>query len=482
LSWTFSLFTSYVSVIVGIIYIFGFASLPMAINRSRTPQGATAWCIGLVSFPMIALPLFLIFGRSKFYGYVEAHRKAAKAIQGDLNAVRDTANRFAAEAPGSLESLFKIVGTLMKSPFTRNNKVELLIDGEATYRSMLESIRGASKYILIQFYIFRDDEIGNKIAEALMEQAGRGVAVYFLYDNIGSSKLGKRFVNKMTARGVQIFAFKTSRHKSRMQINFRNHRKLLVVDGRTAHIGGLNVGDDYLGRYPNVGPWRDTHVKITGVAVLEAQMGFVKDWYWEVEQIPRLDWTPFVIDGTASVAVVNTGPADDTSFAALIHVDVFNHASKRIWIANPYFIPDEPLERALQLAVLRGVDVRCLVPARNDNWVIHMASKIYIDRLLRSGVRFFRYPDKGLGFMHQKTFLVDDVLSSVGTTNLDNRSLHINFEAQALVVDRDFALSMEQMLLNDFNEAVEVPTNFFRKRSYWYRLTAKAMNLSAPML
>ncbi len=477
-----SISVSLISFFVGGVYLLGFASLPIAINRSRTPQGATAWCIGLISFPMIALPLFWIFGRSKFYGYVEAHRQAASEISNDLVQYRRTVTSFSADAVPGLESLFGIVASVMKSPFIKGNKVELLIDGEATYRSMLESISGATKYILIQFYIFRDDEIGNKFVDALMAQVKRGVAIYFLYDNIGSSKLSKRFVKRLSQNGVNIFAFKTSKHKSRIQINFRNHRKLLVVDGNTAHIGGLNIGDDYLGTYKKIGAWRDTHVKISGVAVLEAQLNFIKDWYWEAEKVPALDWTPFVVDGTANVAVVNTGPADDTSFAAIIHLDAFNSAKKRIWIANPYFIPDEPVERALQLAVLRGVDVRCLVPSRNDNKVIHMASKIYMDRLVRVGAKFYNYAGRKRVFMHSKTFLVDDLLSSVGTTNLDNRSLHINFEAQALIVDKDFASQMEVMFLRDFAASVPVATNFFRRRSYWYRLTAKALNLSSPML
>ncbi len=464
------------------VYLLGLASLPTAIIRSRTPQGATAWCIGLISFPMLALPLFLIFGRSKFYGYVEAHRLAANEISNELVQLRETVISHSADVPPGLESLFGIVASLMKSPFTRGNKVELLIDGVATYKSMLESIAGASKYILIQFYIFRDDEIGNKFADALIAQVKRGVAVYFLYDNIGSSKLSKKFVKRLSTNGVNIFAFKTSKHKSRLQINFRNHRKLVVVDGKSAHIGGLNIGDDYLGKYKKIGAWRDTHVKISGVAVLEAQLNFIIDWYWEAEKVPALDWTPEFFNGTASVAVVNTGPADETSFAGIIHLDAFNNAKKRIWIANPYFIPDEPVERALQLAVLRGVDVRCLIPGRNDNKVIHMASKIYMDRLVRAGAKFYNYGGRKRVFTHSKTFLVDDLLSSVGTTNLDNRSLHINFEAQALIVDKDFAQQMEAMFLNDFSISTEVPVNFFRRRSYWYRLTAKALNLSSPLL
>ena len=235
---------------------------------------------------------------------------AANEISNDLVQLRKTVISYSADVPAGLESLFGIVASLMKSPFTRGNNVELLIDGAATYKSMLESINGASKYILIQFYIFRDDKIGNIFAEALIAQVKRGVAVYFLYDNIGSSKLSKKFVKKLSLSGVNIFAFKTSKHKSRLQINFRNHRKLLVVDGKSAHIGGLNIGDDYLGKYKKIGAWRDTHVKISGVAVLEAQLNFIKDWYWESEKVPALDWTPEYFSGTASVAVVHAPHVD----------------------------------------------------------------------------------------------------------------------------------------------------------------------------
>jgi cardiolipin synthase len=304
-----------------------------------------------------------------------------------------------------------------------------------------------------------------------------------MYDEIGSSRLPMKFIHQLKQHGVAVSGFKTTKGRgNRFQVNFRNHRKLLVVDGRSAFVGGLNVGDDYLGLYPDVGPWRDTHMKIQGPAVQIAQVSFVLDWFWPTEEIPELNWQPQVSDGDASVTVIHTGPADTTTIATLYHVEAFNTAQERIWIANPYFVPDEPTAKALELAALRGVDVRIIVPANNDNRLVQLAAMTYIDQLQQSGVKFFFYKQGAKGFLHEKVFLVDERLSAVGTTNLDNRSLHINFECSALVVDREFAAKVETMFISDFADSTQMEHLVFDGKTYWYRLAAKTANLAAPML
>jgi cardiolipin synthase len=478
-----SQFTLFVSFAVSAIYVTALYSVALAIQRSRTPQGATAWSIALVSFPFLALPLFWVFGRSKFHGYVEAHRVVASKIRADIRHVQEGLENQRGEPPKAMASLCHLTYELTQLPFTDGNEAELLIDGEMTFTSILEAIRTAEEYVLIQFYIYRVDGIGNRIKEALLERARNGVRVYFLYDEIGSPRLSQQFKDELTGAGIEVSGFKTTKGRgNRFQVNFRNHRKIVVVDGRCAFIGGLNVGDDYLGLYPKVGPWRDTHVKITGPAALEAQISFVKDWYWPMDAIPALSWHPHVGDDRCQVSVVHTGPADSAAVATLYHIEAFNAARQRIWIANPYFVPDEPTERALQLAALRDVDVRIILPANNDNRIIQLAAMTYVSRLQRSGVRFYFYKQGEKGFLHQKTFLVDDQLSAVGTTNLDNRSLHINFECTALILDAKFARQVKQVFEDDFRESTSVDKDVFEDRSYWYKLAAKTANLGAPML
>lgn len=293
----------------------------------------------------------------------------------------------------------------------------------------------------------------------------------------------RRFKRELIDNGVEVSGFKTTKGLgNRFQINFRNHRKLVVVDGVCVFVGGLNVGDDYLGLYPSVGPWRDTHVKIVGPAVQAAQVSFVKDWYWATDELPPLNWQARPSNGQSVVAAVHTGPADPATVATLCCVAAFNAAQERIWIANPYFVPDEPTAKALELAALRGVDVRVILPANNDNRFVQLAAMTYVEQLQRPGVQFFLYMPSEKGFLHQKTFLVDDRLSAIGTMNLDNRSLHVNFECAALIVDKEFARRVEEMLLNDFRHSSPVDNPVFAGKSRWYSLAAKAANLAAPML
>jgi len=469
--------------VIAATYVLAAFNAVLAIQSSRTPQGATAWSIALISLPFLALPLYWVFGRSKFQGYVEAHRgvnaRAGRRVEQILEEIRDNA----ASAPEGMDSFFQLVGDLTSLPFTRGNTVDLLVDGQQTFASMLEAIRGAKEYVLIQFYIYRADDIGTEIADALLERARDGVRICFMYDEIGTPRLPKKFVLQLERNGVIVSGFKTTKGRgNRFQVNFRNHRKLLVVDGRVAFVGGLNVGDDYLGLYPEVGPWRDTHVRIQGPAVQVAQVSFVLDWFWATEQIPELNWRPRVSDGDASVTVIHTGPADVITLATLYHVEAFNMAQSRIWIANPYFVPDEPTAKALELAALRDVDVRIVLPANNDNRLVQLAAMTYIDQLQPSGVKFFPYSQGTKGFLHEKVFLVDDRLSAVGTTNLDNRSLHINFECSALVVDREFARGVEAMFLSDFANSTPMKQPVFEEKARWHRLAAKTANLAAPML
>jgi cardiolipin synthase len=473
-----------IAFVIAVTYLLAAFHVVLAIQSSRTPQGATAWSIALISMPFVALPLYWLFGRSKFHGYVEAHRRVGKRVHQQVDQFLKDLHDKAAPAPEGMESLFRLVDDVTRLPFTRGNTAELLIDGQQTFDSMLKAIRAAEDYVLIQFYIYRADDIGKKIADALLERARSGVRVYFMYDEIGSSRLPVRFIRQLKQNGVAVSGFKTTKGQgNRFQVNFRNHRKLLVVDGREAFVGGLNVGDDYLGLYPDVGPWRDTHMRLQGPAVQIAQVSFVLDWYWPTEEVPeQLNWQPHDSDGDASVTVIHTGPADEATLATLYHVEAFNSARDRIWIANPYFVPDEPTSKALELAALRGVDVRIILPANNDNRLVQFAAMNYLNQLQPSGIKFYFYKQGGRGFLHQKVFLVDGQLSSVGTTNLDNRSLHINFECSALVVDREFAASVEAMFVTDFANSVLLERPVFEGKSRWYRLAAKAANLAAPML
>jgi cardiolipin synthase len=359
--------------------------------------------------------------------------------------------------------------------------VELLVDGEATFDSILAGVERAREYVLVEFYIVRDDGLGRRLQEALIRKAREGVEVRFLFDELGSSGLGAVYQEELRQAGASVAPFNTRQGpRNRFQLNFRNHRKIVVVDGTDAWVGGHNVGDEYLGLDPDVGAWRDTHMRLSGPAALLAQAVFAGDWYWSTREIPALPWVPVPApDADVPALVLGTGPADRLDRAELFHIHALNAARKRIWIATPYFVPDEGVVSALQLAALRGVDVRVIIPASNDNLLVQLAAFWFIEELADDDVRFYLYQE---GFMHQKVLLVDDYWSAVGTANFDNRSFRLNFEVTAVVADRDFGRDMERMLLADLERSRPLDPATLAEMPLYKKLAVRTARLFSPIL
>lgn len=462
-----------------LLYIAAGAAIAHVIQSTRTPQAIVAWCLSLLVLPIVAVPAYAVLGRNRFHGYVLAHRSVSAQTSELVREVRDALYRLAADVPPELEPLFDTVRRLTGMPLVRGNSAEILIDGDQAYAAMLAAIGEARDYVLFQSYIVRDDATGRAFADALIARAQTGVRVHFLYDEIGCVSLPGRYLRRLEAGGVVVSGFKTTRGPgNRFQINFRNHRKILVVDGVSGFVGGMNIGEEHRGRVKRLGRLRDTHLRLAGAAVQMVQIAFVEDWFWAERVLLDLDWQPEPVDDGAAALVLRTGPADEESVCELVHLQAFNSARKRLWLACGYFVPDETIIRALQLAAMRGVDVRVLIPGRAENRLAWLASFNYLPRLVRTGVKVLLYQ----GVMHQKAFLVDDRLAGVGSANMDSRSLHINFEVTALVVDKAFAAEVERMLLDDFASAVRCDSEVLDRRPYWFRLAARAVNLMAPLL
>ena len=275
-----------------LFHILGIVSSLHAVMSTRTSQGAIAWAVSLITFPYVAVPAYWVLGRNRFQGYVTARRADDEQIQ-DL--VRRAGKSVMSSAvPVEEQSAAARAGVgLAEIPILEGNSAELLIDGEATFSSIFEGIQQARQYILVQFYIVHDDGLGRELQSRLIAKAKEGVRVYFLYDEVGSHKLPTGYQEKLRAAGVQLYDFHSRKGPwNRFQINFRNHRKIVVVDGKAAWIGGHNVGDEYLGKDPKMGAWRDTHVKIEGPAVMAVQLSFVEDWHWATDEAPEVSWQP----------------------------------------------------------------------------------------------------------------------------------------------------------------------------------------------
>ncbi len=466
--------------LIPFLELLAIATAVSAIMHTRTSQGAIAWTISLVTVPFLALPLYWIFGRSKFQGYVKLRsirNREVRHILDQQHRAMDAAGMISPVGTGVDRALVK----LADMPFTRCNHLELLVDGKEAFKNIFDGILAARSYVLVQFYIVQDDELGRLLKETLVRKAGAGVRICFLYDEIGSHNLPDGYVEELCAGGVSTHAFKTTRGRAnRFQLNFRNHRKLVVVDGESAFIGGHNIGDEYLSGTRRLGAWRDTLVKITGPAVQETQYSFIQDWYWATGKVPDCHWTtrPATAQGK-EVLVIPSGPADLLETCGLFFVHAINSAVSRVWIASPYFVPDPQVIGALQLAALRGVDVRILLPQKPDHFLVYLASFAYYARLLPIGVKLYRYQK---GFMHQKVMLVDDDSASIGTANFDNRSFRLNFEITILVKDRDFAAEVELMLQNDLAESLPLDMADIEKRSSFFKFAARASYLLAPIL
>ena len=455
-----------------------------ALMSARTPQGAIAWSLFLITFPLLALPLYFVFGGRKFSGYIDARRVGDQPLQ---RLAREIAERL----PPALRARFdadeadyRVLTRLARMPFVSGNRSRLLIDGEATFAAIFDAIDTAAEYILLQFYLVRDDELGRELARRLIARAGSGIRVYFLYDRIGSNTLGSGYLRSLQRAGVHTAVFRGSSRGGGhpFRVNFRNHRKIVVVDGHTAFVGGHNVGDEYVGRSrdPSLRPWRDTHVEVKGPAVQGIQLAFVEDWYWMTQQIPPISTEPVCADGgDQRILVVPSGPADALDTCGLLFTELINQAQRRIWIVSPYFVPDDAVVSALQLAALRGVDVRIMLPERAEHLLVHLAKFSYLEEALPLGIRFFCYD---AGFLHQKVVLLDDSIAGVGTANLDNRSFRLNFEITLLFVDRQCVGDVEAMLETDFARCREMSLDEIRQRSFWFQLSTRVARLFSPVL
>jgi cardiolipin synthase A/B len=457
-------------------YLLALGFIVSEIFRSRTSQGSIAWIISLLILPFPMTFIYAVFGIKSFDDYTAVQTHSGRL----LRKVRASKTKIL-DQPTTAD--FPVLANVSQLPFLAGNEVELLIDGEATFKSILEGISRATETLLVQFYIIHDDELGREFAERLLERAKAGVKIYLLYDDVGSFWLPRAYKNRLRKAGIRVSGFN---HRHRIlrvlgptRIQYRNHRKIVVVDGKEAWIGGLNVGDEYMGRSKVFGHWRDTHVRLKGPAVLAAELSFREDWQWATgEELTGLPASTQVA-GDQSVLIMPTGPADILESCAIAFDDVIGQSKKRLWIVSPYFVPDLSMETALFAARMRGVDVRILIPELPDHRLVWLASISYANRMVQHGVDMYRYPS---GFLHEKVILVDDKLAGVGTVNFDNRSFRINFEITMWFAGEKMIAEVEKMLKRDFAAANKVDKFVPGSQSAIMRLMTQSARLLSPIL
>ncbi len=479
------------AVVVALLFlaweVLAVATILNIVMKSRSAAGAWGWSMAVLALPFFAVPLYWVLGRHQFKGYMERLREARATHEEAYREHMATMAPHHAVLEGDEIRYGGVLERLSERRFTEGNEVCLLIDGGQTFEAIFEAIESAESYVLVQFFIVKDDGLGNRFRELLERKSREGVRVHFLYDEIGSHKLPRRYVRSLREAGAEIHPFHSTQGPSnRFQVNFRNHRKIVVVDGRVGFVGGHNVGDEYLGVSETYGPWRDTHVRLTGPSVLSLQMVFLGDYYWATRQVPGLNWTTVTpADGSGCggghsvVLTLPTGPTGEIEGGTIFFLNAITRAKRRLWIASPYFVTDESVRSALQMVALRGVDVRIMIPGKPDKYVPWLATFACLGEMEAAGVRVFRYVE---GFLHQKVLVVDDCLAAVGTANLDNRSMRLNFEVSAVVLCEDFAKQVASMLEVDFARCREVGASDYTDRPLWFRMLVRLARLFSPVL
>ena len=459
----------YAITVVGTIFV--------VVSENRNPIRTLAWVLVLVFVPAVGILFFYFFGQdNRKKKSISSHYRQAK----NMFDVRNMSESIAGIRP--VYDTVKLVSLLERNSdaiLLRGSEVEIITDGRRKFDLLMRDIEEAKQHIHIQYFMFANDDIGCKIKAALMKKASEGVEVRFLYDNVANIKISSRFYNEMRSAGVRVAPFMNVSmpwFKSRM--NYRNHRKVVVIDGCLGYVGGMNVGNNYF----NNSNWRDTHLRIIGKGVYGLQQSFLADWHASTDERLSDDslYYPHCEEKTDNMLQIATsGP--NTAWANLLQaaINIAVTARSYLYIQTPYFLPADSLFDALQTAALSGVDVRLMVSRKSDSPYIDPAARSYYTGLLRAGMRIYEHQTK---FIHAKTMVSDDFISVIGSANMDFRSFESNFEVNCYLYDRELAEQNKQLFFTDMLECKEIIPDDWEKRSHWNRLKESVMRLFAPLM
>jgi cardiolipin synthase len=455
----------------------------------RNASATWAWLMVLYFIPVLGFIMYLILGQkvrkrqlSKLLGDNE------RVIQHALETQRqELKEKRLVALDGELaeyQDMIYLNLTTGLALYTTNNIVDIYTDGKQKFDALIADIEAAEHHIHLVYYIVRDDELGRRLMRALTAKAADGVEVRFLYDHIGSSRLPGRFFKELRAAGGREAAFFPSRIPYlNLKINYRNHRKLAIIDGKTGYIGGFNIGDEYLGLSEHFGQWRDTHLKVQGSAVLQMQAQFLLDWNLaasgkiELSEIYFPD--PRGVPGHIGMQLVASGPDTEYQEIKNAYIKMIYGARSSVCLQTPYFVPDDSLLSALKVAALSGVEVSIMLPSKPDHFFVYWATQSYLGELLASGIKVYLYEK---GFLHAKTLVVDSKVASVGTANLDIRSFKLNFEMNAFIYDSATAVKLMDIFQRDIDDSRLLTTEAYDGRPLFNRFRESISRLLSPIL
>ena len=474
--------------VLTVVYLISvFAICLMIVFENRNPVKTLSWMLVILFIPVAGMIVYFFFGRNyrkeKIYtrksladsARLEDHadhqvKVLSSYLSGEIEAVR------------SKEHLIHLMLRNNRSILTLDNRIDLLVNGSQTFPAMLDAIASATNYIHLEFYRFEPDTLGIEFSELMKRKAKEGVKVRVIYDDVGSWNIRKPYIKKMREAGVQIHTFMPVRFPNfSSKINYRNHRKILVVDGKVGFVGGLNIADKYLNGLPDLGPWVDTHLRLEGESVAALDRVFIADWdFVSGEELPPDAALEHVVrtGNRCLVQVASSGPDTDWATIMQVYFSAIATAKSSIYLTSPYFSPDESLLTALKTAALSGVDVRMIFPEYTDSIIANWNTRSYISELLEAGVRIFLYRN---GFIHSKYLLVDNIFSSVGSPNVDVRSFDLDFEVTALIYDEDFALRLGVLFSEDVKNCDEIDRDEWMKRPRRERYKESIARIFGPL-
>lgn len=478
IDWTF--IASEIAAVAFNILYFGaiIGTIIVIILDNRNPVKTMSWILVLMFLPVVGLILYFFFGRSQRRERIIGKKSYNHLLKKPMAEYLSQNSCALPMNYSRLISLFR--NTNQAFPFD-GNRVETYTLGLSMLQSLLRQLQKAEKHIHIEFYIFEDDAIGRLVSDVLIEKAKAGVEVRVIYDDVGCWHVPHRFFEKMREAGIEVRSFLKVRFPLfTSKVNYRNHRKIVVIDGRIGFVGGMNLAERYMRGF-SWGIWRDTHLMLEGKAVHGLQTAFLLDWYFvdrtlitATRYFPKIDNC-----GTSLVQIVTSEPVGPWKEIMQGLVTAISGAKKYFYIQTPYFLPTESMAVAMQTAALAGVDIRLMLPYRADNRLTHLGSCSYLADMLRAGVKVYFYKK---GFLHSKLMVSDDELSTVGSTNMDFRSFEHNFEVNAFIYDAETALQMREIFLQDQRECVQVFLKSWKKRPRYLKAAESVVRLLAPLL
>jgi cardiolipin synthase len=483
-------FLEWLPVLIGLLDVtVSLATLAWILMVKKDATSAVAWCLLVIFLPIVGAIVFVLFGDQHVKRPLQRkrrHKQQYRQPPHEPSSSEITPPPSGLEFPKCGEIRDEHMAWLAQRfggfPMTTGNQIAFYYEGRPAFDAMLEAIRGARHHVHLETFIFQPDETGQIFLDLMTQKAKEGVQVRLLYDAMGSIRFHrKKLVSFLASGGKTSAFFPLNPFRRRLQVNMRNHRKILVVDGEVGFVGGLNVGDEYLGKVQRFGFWRDTHLRLEGPAVSDLQRIFIEDWdFASAEHLSdRKYFTPKANCGPYPVQVIDSGPDRELKGIREMYFAAILQAKERVWIASPYFVPDAGLRDALWLAGYLGIDVRLLCQFHPDKLIPQYAARYYWAEMLEAGVKIYQYTK---GMMHAKVVIVDGEWASVGTANLDNRSLHLNFEVNCLIYSPQAVAELEASFLRDLETAIRLDRAVYARRPFSGRLLENACRLMSPVL